>query len=329
MSFSKGDSTMLAFFAIAIVSLLVDGTFGICEKHLLSGKDEDAPLKIVVWFGIWNATIMIAFYAVGLSESGQPPWLILYHTPAILFSALCTVLYVLFYCLSIRRVKLTISETILSMGPACTIIGMILIFLLSGKMAAAKSLLTPQKGIPLIIIFIAIGALAVVSKDTKKAVTETAAVDRRPQRKKYLLVGVAFAVICMLFDSIDSLLIFFSLTESQIGSYDFMIGYGFIDTLGGIFAFAYLYIKNKTVYNPFRKTEIPLSICATGETIVDVLYIFAADMNAVAYGIMWAAYPVLPILMSRIFLKERCTWKQYLCIFVVLAMSFFLSISQN
>lgn len=320
----------MIFYVVAIASLLIDAIVGVYNKHLVLKHDGDAPLKMFVWFSIWCCVINIVLYAAGLSETGLPPWMILAGTPAILYSSLCTVLYLVCYCFCLRFIKLTIAETIIAIEPACIMIGLIWIYLHMGKMTGVKELLNIRNGIPLIIMLISAFILTLVSKNKSNAETkkvEKASADIH--HDKYLLLGVLLAIDCTIFDSGDSLISVFTLTESEIGSYDFMIGYAFVGIIAGIIIYAYLYIKNKSFYNPFCKTEIPKSICATGEFVVDLLYVAAADMNAVKYEVMWAAYPILPIIMSRLLLKEKCTWKQYICIAIVLAMSFLLSINQG
>lgn len=60
--------------------------------------------------------------------------------------------------------------------------------------------------------------------------------------------------------------------------------------------------------------------------MVQILYGAAVDMNPVKYQIFWAAYPILPVLLSRAILKEKCTRKQYACIAIVILMSFLLNV---
>ena len=319
----------MIFFIIAIASLLIDAIVGVYNKHLVLKQDGDAPLHMYIWFSIWCCVCIVILYAFGLSETGLPPWMILAETPAILYSSLCTVLYLISYCFCLRYITLTMAETIIAIEPACIMIGMIWIYLNMGKMAGVKELLNIRNGIPLIIMLISAFILTLISKDKSNA--ETKNVDKilsDAHQNKYLCLGVLIAIACTIFDCGDSLISAFTLTESQIGSYDFMIGYEFMAIIAGIIVYAYLYKKNKSFYNPFRKTEIPKSICATSQFVVDVLYVMAVDMDAVKYEVMWAAYPILPIIMARLLLKEKCTWKQYVCITIVLVMSFWLSINK-
>lgn len=158
----------MIFYIVALASLLLDALFGISEKYLVTRNDEDAPLKIFIWFHIWTCLLLIIIYATGLSESGLPPWVILHKMPAIIFAAGCTISYMLCYAFSLRFIKLTIVETILAVTPACIIVGMILIFLVTGKLSDATNLLTFRNGIPLIILVISIWALRCASSDNTK-----------------------------------------------------------------------------------------------------------------------------------------------------------------
>ena len=85
----------MVFYIVALASLLLDAMFGISEKYLVTRNDEDAPLKIFIWFNIWASLWLILMYATESSESGMLPWAILQQMPAICLAAGCTILYML------------------------------------------------------------------------------------------------------------------------------------------------------------------------------------------------------------------------------------------
>lgn len=86
----------------------------------------------------------------------------------------------------------------------------------------------------------------------------------------------------------------------------------------GVVAFVYtcLIMKQKLV----PKMELPKYIGAGFETAGQLAYIYAlaSGESALAAPII-ASYCMVSVLWSRLFLKERLSWKHYVCIFVTFA----------
>lgn len=86
----------------------------------------------------------------------------------------------------------------------------------------------------------------------------------------------------------------------------------------GIVSFIYTCVIKKQRLIP--KMEAPKYIGAIFETIGQLFYIYAlaSGESALAAPII-ASYCMVSVLWSRIFLKEKLSWKHYLCIFVTFA----------
>ena len=86
----------------------------------------------------------------------------------------------------------------------------------------------------------------------------------------------------------------------------------------GIVCFVYTVIIKKQKLLP--KTELPKYIGAGFETAGQLAYIYAlaSGESALAAPII-ASYCMVSVLWSRLFLKEKLSWKHYVCIFVTFA----------
>lgn len=86
----------------------------------------------------------------------------------------------------------------------------------------------------------------------------------------------------------------------------------------GVVSFIYTCVIKKQRLIP--KMEAPKYIGAIFETIGQLFYIYAlaSGESALAAPII-ASYCMVSVLWSRIFLKEKLSWKHYLCIFVTFA----------
>lgn len=86
----------------------------------------------------------------------------------------------------------------------------------------------------------------------------------------------------------------------------------------GVVSFIYTCLIKKQKLIP--KMEAPKYIAATFETVGQLFYIYAlaSGESALAAPII-ASYCMISVLWSRIFLKEKLSWKHYACIFVTFA----------
>ena len=88
--------------------------------------------------------------------------------------------------------------------------------------------------------------------------------------------------------------------------------------VAGIVAFLYTCVYKKQKLVP--KMEAPKYIGAIFETAGQLAYIYAlaSGESALAAPII-ASYCMVSVLWSRLFLKEKLSWKHYLCIVVTFA----------
>lgn len=82
----------------------------------------------------------------------------------------------------------------------------------------------------------------------------------------------------------------------------------------GILCFIYVVVIKKERLR--KETEAPKLIGAAFETAGQFAYIFAISANAIAAAPVISAYCMASVVWSRIFLKEKLSWKHYLMIVV-------------
>ena len=96
------------------------------------------------------------------------------------------------------------------------------------------------------------------------------------------------------------------------------VAYELTFVAAGVFCFVYTVIVKKQKLVP--KMEAPKYIGAIFETVGQLAYIYAlaSGESALAAPII-ASYCMVSVLWSRLFLKEKLSWKHYACIFVTFA----------
>ena len=103
-------------------------------------------------------------------------------------------------------------------------------------------------------------------------------------------------------------------TEVSIPDIDFFFFECVGFTVAAIFVWLYLLIAKKHVYNPFKKTELTRCGAGVGDTLGTMAFTFAVGLNPILTAPITSSYCLVTIILARIFLKERLTQKQYLCL---------------
>lgn len=106
--------------------------------------------------------------------------------------------------------------------------------------------------------------------------------------------------------------------EAFMGQFDLLICESSCFALAGVLSWLYMLTVKKTVYDPFRKDELVKCGAALTETTGNVFYAMATVASPLLTPAVTTGYCVLTILGARLFLKERLTGWQYLCLALVL-----------
>ena len=94
----------------------------------------------------------------------------------------------------------------------------------------------------------------------------------------------------------------------------------------GLLIWIGLSVRNRKIYNPFRKTEKIRCVSQLFSLSADLLYVFALTDDALIGVVLWNAFPILDILGARIFMKEKLSFLQYAVLFMLLAGALLVSI---
>ena len=101
----------------------------------------------------------------------------------------------------------------------------------------------------------------------------------------------------------------------MIGEDEALLAYEFTFLICAVTAFIFLKVK-KEKFSLLREKD--RGVAAIFETIGQFFYVFAMSRNAIIVAPLIASYSVFSVLLSRIFLKEKLTQKQYLIVVTVM-----------
>lgn len=134
---------------------------------------------------------------------------------------------------------------------------------------------------------------------------ETASVKYRKS-----IIALLFPLLYCLLDALGTVadsIVLENLNESTAN-----VAYELTFLVMGVAAFVYVVLIKKDRLRV--KSEGPKLIGASFETAGQLAYIFAISANAIAAAPVISSYCMLSVIWSRIFLKEKLSWKHYLMI---------------
>ncbi len=291
---------MWLFFTLATTLL-----WGVAELFYKKGAHEDEKyghLKICIFVG---AVMGIhAIYTLLTSDISYDPYNLIAYLPV----SMCYILSMAFSFFGMRFIEESISDPIENTsGAICSI----LCVLVLGEQIAPVS----AAAIGLIMI----GILGVGFLE------QSAEVDRKRRLgKKMAIIAFAMPFFYAIIDAVGSFLDIFFLdigTSPLVGvtedSIELVANVSYELTFALCALLLLIYIKSKhTAFElPKQKDKLIAAIC---ETAGQLTYVYAMSGNGAIAAPIISSVCIVSLLLSRIFLKEKLTRKQYLFIGIII-----------
>ena len=292
----------MTWFWFSIVALLCwSGSDFFSKIGCRDGRDKYSQFKMVMAVGaVMGIHALYEIFVGGVEISWQVIWT--YLPVSLLYIGSMTLGYV-----GLRYIELSISS------PICNA---------SGALVAIIAIITGTVGpmAPAQYLAIALACAGVIGLGFVEANEDEAlrAARQEASNYKYAKSWLALALpiaYCML-DAAGTFaddLVLETLNEDSAN-----VAYELTFLVAGVVSFLYTCVFKKQKLVP--KMEAPKYIGAIFETIGQVAYIYAlaSGESALAAPII-ASYCMVSVLWSRIFLKEKLSWKHYACIAVTFA----------
>ncbi len=301
-------------FILSIIFIFCCALCSVYQKKYELTQKKPTGLVFLFWQGFFCLVLTGIFYALGLSESGMPPWQILASQPLILAHALLMCFYNLFYVIAVYFIPSSLAESINGGTFIPIFIGMILINLSSGNFSSVYDMLDVRKIIVLLILVASVVLLPLTEKKDKEAKRG----EKGMSERLFFTIGLVFVVLATLCDASNSIISDYAMSSDALGSVDFLIGTSFFEGIVGVLALFGLLIREKG--RPAllsRKNRYPILAEVFGVTSV-LLYCIAATYDAVLGEIIWISYPAVFLIFSAVFLKEKLNAGQKALLAVIL-----------
>ena len=296
----------------ATITVLLCGTSETIFKKV-STIEKHSVLKLISFNGIILGICAILFMLITRTEINLNI-LITYLPVALIYIASMFCTYK-----AMTLVKVSILSPL--QNSSCAITTILCIFLLKQEV-----------GIPQIIaialIIICMILLSINKDETLRLESGDKEADAKNAKRAYLLYlkGIAFALGYWFLDGIGSFMDDYTL-EANLSAEQVIIAYSFIYGIIGVICAIVVKFKERD-YKYTKVKENKLKLLGTlVETAGQYTYIYAFAFGDAALASPYiAAYSIVTVILSRIFLKEKLTKKQYVLIGLILAGMITLSI---
>lgn len=291
---------MWLFFTLATTLL-----WGIAELFYKKGAHEDEKyghLKICIFVGLVMG--IHAIYTLLTSDVGYNPMNLLAYLPV----SMCYILSMAFSFFGMRFIEESISDPIENTsGAICSILCVIFL----GERIA------PISGVAIGLIMIGILGVGYLEQSSE--------VDRKRRLgKKMAIIAFAMPFCYAIIDAIGTFLDIFFLeieTSPLIGVTEANIelvanvSYEFTFAICALLLFIYIKCKHVPFELPKQKDKLIAAVC---ETAGQLTYVYAMSGNGAIAAPIISSVCIVSLLLSRIFLKEKLTKKQYLFITIII-----------
>lgn len=299
----------MTWFLFALCTTLAWGVADVFYKKGADESDRYSHLKTTMWVGVVMG--IYATYMITLRGVDFHPINLLIYLPV-------SAMYILSMAIGyfgLRYLDLSISSPIQNASGA---VASLMLFVFVGQ-----SIDLPT-GVAIVLICVGVFMLGLFEKQSEDA-EELA----DPGNKKYRIGFVAF-MMPILYCIIDALGTFFDgyyLDDVTTTPLKYVTEENFEDVANVAYMYTFLivaavifvylrFIKKEKIEMPKQRDRI---LAASAETLGQITYVYAISGNAIVVAPMISSYCIVSLILSRIFLKEKLSKKQYLMVALVIA----------
>lgn len=300
------------WFLFALVTTLAWGTADLFYKKGSDSDDKYSHIKIVIMVGLVMG--LHGFCYMLFKNITFSPYQIIRYFPV----SLCYILSMAIGYIGLRYIELSISSPVQNSSGVVTAI---LLFLFFRQNLGVLSI------VAIIMISIGIFVLAVLEK--KKEDQENALNHVKIEKKyKTGFIAIMFPILYCIIDGLGTFADAIYLDELQlISENDALLAYEFTFFICAIIALIYLTVIKKQNFNLIKERD--KGFAAIFETLGQFFYVYAISGSGIIAAPLISAYSIVSIMLSRIFLKEKLSKKQYMVVIFVILGIVLLGISEE
>lgn len=289
------------WFIFSILAALAWGGANLFYKKGTDSNDKYSHLKIVIMVGLVMGIHAVSYMTIkGIVF--DPFDMIRYLPVSALYILSMTIGFI-----GLRYIELSIAAPVQNSSGAVTAILLFIFF--------------PRELSFLDIAGVAIVTIGVFGLAILESKSDTAALQAQNKiiEKKYQIgvLAITFPILYALIDGLGSFADGIYLDELQlIGEDAALLAYEFTFLICAILTYLFLVVVKKEKFTIFKERD--KGYAAILETTGQFFYVFAMAGNAIIAAPLIAAHGIFSVILSRIFLKEILTKRQYIMIALVM-----------
>ena len=308
-----------------LLSMLMTCASDLFEKRSVSSRTEEV-LKTLVWYGIFNAVLLVMVLLFGMDETSLLPHELLSEKPVIILSPLLNYICLFFAIAAYKYVGVSVRNSFVNTDGIFYVILIVLYHLITGNAVFVTRLFKPLTIAGLVLV-IGAGLIYPHTKEYREGDDGKENSGSSESSKKALILGIIIAVIAAFFDGAESMVTSVLIGDEIVDSMDYIAVSAFIQVVITIIIWICLWIRNKKPHNPFRRTEKNRFAGELCGLVSDIFYVFALSDDALLGIVLWNAFPILDIVCARIFMKEKLSRIQYIILIVLILGAVYVSLS--
>lgn len=289
------------WFIFSILTALAWGAANLYYKKGSDPQDKLSHIKISTMVGFVMG-IHATFYLIVKDMTFDPFDMIRYLPVSAMYIISMTIGYV-----GLRYIELSIAAPVQNSAGA---ISAILLFIFFPRELNIFTI------IAVIIVTAGVIGLAALEKQAEEEALK-AANEKIDPKYQLSVLAITFPILYAVIDGVGTFLDGVYLDELKlIPEANALVAYEYTFFICAIFGYIYVRFIKKESFNMF--TEKDKGIAAILETTGQFFYVFAMAGNAIIAAPIIAAQGIFSVILSRIFLKEIMSRKQYAMIIIVL-----------
>lgn len=317
----------MSWFLFALISTLGWGCADLFYKKGTDPGDRYSYLKIAVWVGLVMG--MCAVFLIPFSESRLTLATLMGNAIKYAPASLCYIISMVIGYAGLRYLELSIVSPVQNASGALSTLSMLIYFTLAGAIGSISDVFSPIDLAGTMLIVAGVIALAMVEQRLARQEAELPAFEKK---HRFGALALLFPLLYCVFDTIGTAadgIILDETTGLGLGEIDVIILYGLTFLMAGMMAWIWLYVKEGSPYNPFKKSERNKGIAACCEEFGQIFYVYAMAAKPMLTAPMVASYCIVSVILSRVFLKEKLKKAQLACVITVIMGIVILGISEG
>ncbi|TXL65769.1 hypothetical protein FHP05_06515 [Cerasibacillus terrae] len=289
------------WFIFSILTALAWGGANLFYKKGTDSNDPYSHLKIVTMVGLVMGVHAIT-YMIVKDITFDPFDMVRYFPVSAMYILSMTIGYI-----GLRYIELSIAAPVQNSAGA---VSAILLFIFFPRE------MHPLDILGIIIVTAGVIGLAMLERkaETKELHAQNVVIDKKYQIS---FLAITFPILYALIDGLGSFADGIYLDELKLISEDAaLLAYEFTFLICAILAYIYVKFIKKQKFDIFKEKD--KGFAAILETVGQFFYVFAMASNAIIAAPLIAAHGIFSVILSRIFLKEVLTKRQYIMVGVVM-----------